>query len=182
MSRPRGGSAFDQHMHESRTTPSCGVRSRAAADFTVDFPPFRSGAVEKEAEFARSLRGGCGVWARARCAETSNVYVIRLDAAVLKNAASRPSFAFALAGPSGSHDSHVSQALCVYVGATDFRRKPASRTTSPVTRRTTMPEHTRGLMPNSSSTQSMTYQRALQPRLPGEELRQEGFAVCRTDD
>src|SRR6266850_590506 len=88
-------------MQETRPDPE---------DAHPDFAPSPFGvAVEQEADFARSLRGeGCGVWAPVLDApETSNVYVIRLDAAVLKNRRFH-----------ASNHAYVKGSPCVYVGAT----------------------------------------------------------------
>jgi hypothetical protein len=102
---------FDQHMLGIKDNAFVRMYGRALRpDFTVDFPPSPFGvAVEKEAEFAHSLRGeGCGVWAPVLDApENSNVYVIWLDAAVLKN------HRFRAANPG-----YVEGSPCVYVGAT----------------------------------------------------------------
>jgi len=102
---------FDQHMHGIKDNAFVRMHGSALRpDFTVDIPPSPFGvAVEKEAEFAGSLRGeGCGVWAPVLDApETSNVYVIRLDAAVLKNRRFR-----------AANPGYVKGSPCVYVGAT----------------------------------------------------------------
>ena len=91
---------FDQHMHGIELRP----------DFTVDIAPapFEL-AVENESKIARSLRvEGCGVWAPVLdTPDTSNVYVIRLDEAVLKNRRFR-----------AANPGYVKGAPCVYVGAT----------------------------------------------------------------
>jgi predicted GIY-YIG superfamily endonuclease len=164
---------FDQHMHGIKDNAF--VRMYGAAlrpDFTVDFPlsPFGV-AVEKEAEFARSLRGeGCGVWAPVLDApETSNVYVIRLDVAVLKNRR----FCAANAG-------YVKGSPCIYVGATGL--SPEERFANHKSGHKAnwyaqtfgealLPELFRHLNP-------MTYQRALATEIAlAEELKQEGFAV-----
>ena len=164
---------FDQHMHGIKDNAF--VRMYGAAlrpDFTVDFPPLPFGvAVEKEAEFARSLRGeGCGVWAPVLDApETSNVYVIRLDAAVLKNRRFR-----------ATNPAHVKGSPCVYVGATGtspearFANHKAGYKANYYAR-----AYGEGLMPELfQHLNPMTQQRALATEIAlAEELRQEGFAV-----
>jgi predicted GIY-YIG superfamily endonuclease len=141
-------------------------------DFTADFAPSPFGvAVEQEAQFARSLRGeGCGVWAPVLDApETSNVYVIRLDAAVLKNRRFR-----------AANRGYVKGSPCLYVGATGL--SPEER----------FANHKSGYKANYYARaygeglmheffhhlNPMTQQRALATEVSvAEELRREGFAV-----
>jgi hypothetical protein len=178
---------FDQHMHGIKDNAF--VRMYGAAlrpDFTVDFPPLPFGvAVEKEAEFARSLRGeGCGVWAPVLDApETSNVYVIRLDAAVLKNRRFRAAnpLAFGSRGPfRQSRQSRESRPLCVYVGATGL--SPEERFANHKSgHKANWYAQTFGenLLPDLfAHLNPMTHQRALATEIAlAEELRQEGYAV-----
>ena len=164
---------FDQHMagiKDNAFVRMYGVALRP--DFTVDFPPsLFPVAVEQEATIARSLRGeGCGVWAPVLDApETSSVYVIRLEAAVLKNRR------FRVANPD-----YVKGSPCVYVGATGL--SPEQR----------FENHKSGhkanwyaqkfgesLLPDLfAHLNPMTHQRALATEITlADELRQEGFAV-----
>jgi hypothetical protein len=164
---------FDQHMYGIKDNGFVRMYGSALRlDFTVDFTPalFRM-AVEQEAEIARSLRGeGCGVWAPVLDApETSNVYVIRLDEAVLKNRRFR-----------AANPGYVSGSPCVYVGATGlspqerFANHKAGHKANwhaQAFGERLMPELFRHLNP-------MTNQRALATELTlADELRQEGFAV-----
>jgi predicted GIY-YIG superfamily endonuclease len=178
---------FDQHMHGIKDNAFVRMYGTALRpDFTVDLQPSPFGvAVEQEAQFARSLRGErCGVWAPVLDApETSNVYVIRLDAAVLKNRRFRAAnpLAFGSRGPfRQSRQSRESRPLCVYVGATG---------TSPEAR---LANHKAGYKANYYARvygeelmpelflhlNPMTYQRALATEIAlANELRKEGFAV-----
>ena len=164
---------FDQHMHGIKDNAFVRMHGRALRpDFTVDFPPSPFGvAVEKEAELTRSLRlEGCGVWAPVLDApETSNVYVIRLDAAVLKNRRFR-----------AANPGYVKGSPCVYVGATGL--SPQERFANHKSGHKAnwyaqtfgerlWPELFQHLNP-------MTYQRALATEIAlAEELRQEGYGV-----
>jgi predicted GIY-YIG superfamily endonuclease len=164
---------FDQHMHGIKDNAFVRMYGRALRpDFTADFAPSQFGvAVEKEAEFARSLRGeGCGVWAPVLDAPaTSSVYVIRLDEAVLKNRRFR-----------ATNPAYVKGSPCVYVGATGtspearFANHKAGYKANYYARaygEGLMPELFRHLNP-------MTYQRALATEIAlAGELRAEGFAV-----
>jgi len=164
---------FDQHMHGIRDNAFVRMYGTALRpDFTVDLPPSPFGvAVEQEAGFGRSLRGeGCGVWAPVLDAPaTSNVYVIRLDAAVLKNRRFR-----------AANPGYVKGSPCVYVGATG---------TSPEAR---FANHKSGhkanwyaqtygenLLPDLfAHLNPMTQQRALATEIAlADDLRHEGFAV-----
>ncbi|HKQ22944.1 MAG TPA: hypothetical protein VJT81_00700 [Burkholderiales bacterium] len=164
---------FDQHMHgikDNAFVRTYGVALRP--DFTVDIPPLPFGvAVEKEAEFARSLRGeGCGVWAPVLDApETSNVYVIRLDAAVLKNR-----------GFKAANPGYVKGSPCVYVGATGL--SPDERLACHKSgHKANWYAQTFGeaLLPNLfAHLNPMTQQRALATEIAlADELRQEGYGV-----
>ncbi len=172
---------FDQHMHgikDNAFVRMYGVALRP--DFTVDFPPSPFGvAVEQEAQFARSLRGeGCGVWAPVLDApETSSVYVIRLDEAVLKNRGFRAANPLAFEALRHSRDSRP---LCVYVGATGlspeerFANHKAGHKANWYAQ-----TYGEGLLPDLfTHLNPMTYQRALATEIAlADELRQEGFAV-----
>ena len=164
---------FDQHMHG--INDNAFVRMYGAAlrpDFTVDIPPLAFGvAVEKEAEFARSLRGeGCGVWAPVLDApETSNVYVIRLDAAVLKK------HRFRVANPG-----YVKGSPCVYVGATGLSPEERFANHKAGFKANYYAQaYGEGLMPEFfHHLNPMTQQRALATEVSlADELRREGFAV-----
>jgi predicted GIY-YIG superfamily endonuclease len=166
---------LDQHMHgikDNAFVRMYGIALRP--DFTVDFPPSPLGvAVEKEAEFARSLRGeGCGVWAPVLDApETSNVYVIRLDAAVLKNRR----FPFRAANPG-----YVKGSPCLYVGATGL--SPEERFANHKSgQKANWYAHTYGekLLPDLVALLNpITRQRALASEIAlAEELRREGHGV-----
>ena len=164
---------FDQHMHgikDNAFVRMYGIALRP--DFTVDFPPSPFGvAVEQEAEFARSLRGeGCGVWAPVLDApETSSVYVIRLDAAVLKDRRFR-----------AANPGYVKGSPCVYVGATGlapeerFANHKSGHKANWYAR-----NYGEGLLSDLfAHLNFMTHQRALATEIAlAEELRQEGFAV-----
>ncbi len=164
---------FDQHMHGIRDNAF--VRMYGVAlrpDFTADFPPspFDVG-VEQQAEVARSLRGeGCGVWAPVLDApETSSVYVIRLEAAVLKNRR------FCAANPG-----YVKGSPCVYVGATGL--SPEARFANHKSGHKAnwyAQKFGEGLMLELfDHLNPMTHQRALATEIAlADELRQEGFAV-----
>jgi len=138
----------------------------------TDFAPSPFGAaVEQEAKFARSLRGeGCGVWAPVLDApETSSVYVIRLDEAVLKNRRFR-----------AANPGYVKGSPCVYVGATGL--SPEERFANHKSgHKANWYAQTYGdaLMPDLfHHLNPMTQQRALATEIAlAEELRQEGFAV-----
>jgi len=102
---------FDQLMHGIKGNAFVRMHGIALRlDYSADIAPapFQV-AVEHETRIARSLRTeGCGVWAPVLDApETSHVYVIRLDEAVLKNRR------FPAANPD-----YREGAPCVYVGAT----------------------------------------------------------------
>src|SRR5882724_1087980 len=138
----------------------------------TDFAPSPFGAaVEQEAKFARSLRGeGCGVWAPVLDApETSSVYVIRLDEAVLKNRRFR-----------ATNPGYVKGSPCVYVGATGI--SPEARLANHKAGYKAnyyAQAYGDGLMPELFlHLNPMTYQRALASEITlGEELRQEGLGV-----
>jgi hypothetical protein len=178
---------FDQHMHgikDNAFVRMYGVALRP--DFTVDFPPSPFGvAVEQEAQFARSLRGErCGVWAPVLDApETSSVYVIRLDEAVLKNRgfrAANPLAFESLRQSRQSRQSRDSRPLCVYVGATGL--SPEERFANHKSGHKAnwyAQTYGEGLLPDLfAHLNPMTYQRALATEIAlAEELRQEGFAV-----
>lgn len=164
---------LDQHMHgikDNAFVRMYGIALRP--DLTVDFPPSPFGvAVEKEAEFARSLRGeGCGVWAPVLDApETSNVYVIRLDEAVLKNRRFR-----------AANPGYVKGSPCLYVGATGL--SPQERFANHKSgHKANWYAQTYGekLLPDLfAHLNPITRQRALATEIAlAEELRQEGFAV-----
>lgn len=164
---------FDQHMHGIKDNAFVRMYGTALRpDFTIDFEPAPFGpAAEHEAHFARRLRGeGCGVWAPVLDApEISNVYVIRLEMAVLKDRRF-------LAGNPG----YVKGSPCVYVGATGLtpeerfaNHKSGHKANwyAQTYGQTLMPELFLHLNP-------MTYQRALATEIAlAEELRREGFAV-----
>ena len=141
-------------------------------DFTADIPPTPfEVAVENESEIARSLRAeGCGAWAPVLDApETSNVYVIRLDEAVLKNRRFR-----------AANPGYVKGSPCIYVGATGL--SPEERFTNHKSgHKANWYAHTYGdaLLPELfQHLNSMTYQRALATEIAlADELRHEGFAV-----
>ena len=164
---------FDQHMHGIKGNAFVRMHGIALRpDFTDDIAPspFQV-AVENESKIARSLRAeGCGVWAPVLDApETSNVYVIRLDEAVLKNRRFR-----------AANPDYVKGSPCVYVGATGlspeerFANHKSGHKANWYARTygdALFPELFRHLNP-------MTYQRALATEIAvAEELRQEGFAV-----
>jgi predicted GIY-YIG superfamily endonuclease len=164
---------FDQHMHGIKDNAFVRMHGIALRpDFTVDFPPSPFGvAVERESALARSLRGeGCGVWAPVLDApETSNVYVIRLDEAVLKNRR------FRTANPG-----YVKGSPCVYVGATGL--SPDERLANHragYKANYYARAYGEGLLPELlQHLNPMTQQRALATEIAlAEELRQEGFAV-----
>jgi hypothetical protein len=164
---------FDQLMHGIKG--SAFVRMHGIAlrpDFTADIPPTRfEVAVENESNIAGSLRAeGCGVWAPVLDAPaSSNVYVIRLDDAVLKNRRFR-----------AANPGYVKGAPCVYVGATGLA--PEERFANhKAGHKANWYAHTYGdvLLPDLfEHLNPMTYQRALATEIAvAEELRQEGFAV-----
>jgi len=172
---------FDQHMHgikDNSFVRMYGIALRL--DFTVDLPPSPFPvAVEQEAQIARSLSGeGCGVWAPVfHAPETSSVYVIRLDAAVLKDRR------FRAANPLlfGSQEVlRPPRPLCIYVGATGLtpeerfaNHKSGHKANWYVQRygEALVPDLFKHLNP-------MTHQRALATEISlAEELRKEGFAV-----
>ena len=164
---------FDQHMHGIRDNAFVRMYGTALRpDFTVDLQPSPFGvAVEQEAQFARTLRGeACGVWAPVLDApETSNVYVIRLNAAVVKN---RP---FRAANPG-----YVKGSPCVYVGATGL--SPEERFANhKAGHKANWYAQTYGeaLVPDVFlHLNPMTYQRALATEIAlAEELRKEGYGV-----
>lgn len=164
---------FDQHMQGIKDSAFVRVYGIALRpDFTVDFPPSPFGvAVEKEAEFARSLRWeGCGVWAPVLDApETSNVYVIRLGAAVLKNRRFR-----------AANPGYVKGSPCVYVGATGSSPKERFANHKSGHKANWYAQtFGEGLLPDLfAHLNAMTRQRALATEIAlAEELRQEGFAV-----
>jgi predicted GIY-YIG superfamily endonuclease len=164
---------FDQHMHGIRDNAF--VRMYGVAlrpDFTADFPPSPFDvAVEQQAEIARSLRGeGCGVWAPVLDApETSSVYVIGLEAAVLKNRRFR-----------AANPGYVKGSPCVYVGATGLA--PEARFANHKSGHKAnwyAQKFGGGLVPELfAHLNPMTHQRALATEIAlADELRQEGFAV-----
>lgn len=164
---------FDQHMHGIKDNAF--VRMHGVAlrpDFTADFVPSAFDvAVEQEAAIARSLRNeGCGVWAPVLDApETSSVYVIGLDAAVLKNHRFR-----------AANRGYVKGSPCVYVGATGLT--PEERFANHKSGHKAnwyAQEFGEGLLPELfAHLNPMTHQRALATEIAlAEELRQEGFAV-----
>lgn len=164
---------FDQQMHgikDNAFVRMYGIALRP--DFTVDFPPSPFDvAVEKEAEIARSLRGeGCGVWAPVLDApETSNVYVIRLDEAVLKNRGFR-----------AANPGYVKGSPCVYVGATGL--SPEERFANHKSGHKAnwyAQTYGEGLMSDLfAHLNPMTYQRAVATEMSlAEELRREGYGV-----
>ena len=164
---------FDQHMHGIKDNAFVRMHGIALRpDFTVDFPPTRfEVAVEREAEFARSLRGECcGVWAPVLDApETSSVYVIRLDAAVLKNRRFR-----------AANPGYVKGSPCVYVGATGL--SPEERYAnhkSGYKANWYAQRYAEQLMPNLfAHLNPMTHQRALATEIAlADELRHEGYGV-----
>ena len=164
---------LDQHMHgikDNAFVRMYGVALRP--DFTADFAPSTFDvAVEQEAAIARSLRSeGCGVWAPVLDApETSNVYVIGLDATVLKNRRFR-----------AANRGYVKGSPCVYVGATGltpderFANHKAGHKANWYAQ-----EFGEGLLPDLfAHLNPMTHQRALATEIAlADELRQEGFAV-----
>jgi hypothetical protein len=164
---------FDQHMHgikDNAFVRMYGIALRP--DFTVDLPAsLFEVAVEHEAEIARSLGGeGCGVWAPVLHApETSSVYVIRLDAAVLKNRRFR-----------GANPGYVKGSPCVYVGATGLTpEKRFANHKSGHKANWHAQRYGQGLVPDLfAHLNPMTHQRALATEIAlAEELRKEGFAV-----
>jgi predicted GIY-YIG superfamily endonuclease len=164
---------FDQHMHGIKGNAFVRMHGIALRpDFTVDIAPAPfEVAVENETRIAGSLRAeGCGVWAPVLDApETSNVYVIRLDEAVLKNRRFR-----------AANPGYVKGAPCVYVGATGL--SPEERFTNHKSgHKANWYAQTYGeaLLPELfQHLNPMTYQRALATEIAlAEELRKEGFAV-----
>jgi hypothetical protein len=164
---------FDQHMHGIRDNAFVRMYGTALRpDFTTELSALPFGvAVEHEAQIARSLRTeGCGVWAPVLDApETSSVYVIRLDAAVLKNRGFR-----------AANPGYAKGSPCVYVGATGL--SPQSR----------FAHHKSGHKANWYAQKfgeallpelfvhlnPMTYQRALATEIAlADELRGEGYGV-----
>jgi len=164
---------FDQHMHGIKDNAFVRMHGIALRpDFTVDFPPSPFGvAVEREAEFARSLRReGCGVWAPVFDAPaTSSVYVIRLDAAVMKDRRFR-----------AANPGYVKGSPCVYVGATGlapderFANHKSGHKANWYAQR-----FGEALLPDLfAHLNPMTHQRALATEIAlAEELRREGFGV-----
>jgi predicted GIY-YIG superfamily endonuclease len=164
---------FDQHMAGIKDNAFVRVYGTALRpDFTFDFPPSTfEMAVEREAEFARSLRGeGCGVWAPVLDApETSSVYVVRLDEAVLKN----PRFRAA-------NPAYVKGSACIYVGATGLTPEQRFANHKSGHKANWFAQtYGEGLLPDLfAHLNPMTHQRALATEITvAEELRQEGFAV-----
>jgi hypothetical protein len=164
---------FDQHMHgikENSFVRKYGIALRP--DFTVDFPPSPIGvAVEHEAQFARSLRAeGCGVWAPVLDApESSNVYVIRLAEAVLKNRGFR-----------AANPGYVKGSPCVYVGATGLTPEERFANHKFGHKANWYAQiYGEGLLPDVFvHLNPMTYQRALATEMSlAEELRREGYGV-----
>ena len=164
---------FDQHMHGIRDNAFVRMYGSALRpDFTADVAPAPfEVAVEHETRIARSLRAeGCGVWAPALDApETSSVYVIRLDEAVLKHRRYR-----------AANPGYVKGAPCVYVGATGV--SPEERFANHKSgHKANWYAQTYGdaLLPELyAHLNPMTYQRALATEITlADELRQEGFAV-----
>jgi hypothetical protein len=141
-------------------------------EFTADLAPSRFDVTaEHEARIARSLRAeGCGVWAPVLDApETSNVYVIRLDEAVLSNRRFR-----------AANPGYVEGKLCVYVGATGLT--PEERFANHrAGHKSNWYAHSYGevLLPDLfDHLNPMTHQRALATEFElAEELRREGYAV-----
>ena len=164
---------FDQLMHGIKgnaVVRMYGIALRP--DFTVDIAPaLFEVAVEHESDIARSLRAeGCGVWAPVLDApETSNVYVIHLDEAVLKNRRFR-----------AANPDYIKGAPCVYVGATGLA--PEQRFANhKAGHKANWYAHTHGevLLPELfEHLNPMTYQRALATEIAvAKDLRQEGYAV-----
>jgi hypothetical protein len=164
---------FDQHMHGIKDNAFVRMYGSALRpDFTADFTPSPFGvAAEQEAEFARNLRReGCGVWAPVLDApKTSNVYVIRLDVAALKNRRFR-----------AANPGYVKGSPCVYVGATGLT--PEERFANHKSgHKANWYAQTYGgaLMPDLfHHLNPMTYQRALATEIAlAGDLRHEGFGV-----
>ena len=164
---------FDQHMHGIKDNAFVRVYGVALRpDFTADFVPSPFGvAVEQQAQIARSLRGeSCGVWAPVLDApETSSVYVIGLEAAVLKNRRFR-----------AANPGYVKGSPCVYVGATGLT--PEERFANHQSGHKAnwyAQKFGEGLLPDLfTHLNPMTHQRALATEIAlADELRQEGFAV-----
>jgi hypothetical protein len=164
---------FDQLMHGIKGNSFVRMHGIALRpDFTVDIAPAPfEVAVENETRIARSLRAeGCGVWAPVLDApETSNVYVIRLDAAVQKHRRFR-----------AANPGYVKGAPCIYVGATGL--SPEERFANHKSgHKSNWYAYTYGdaLLPELfEHLNPMTYQRALATEIAvAQELRQEGFAV-----
>ena len=164
---------FDQHMHgikDNAFVRMYGVALRP--DFTADFPACPFGvAVEQQAQIARSLRGeGCGVWAPVLDAqETSSVYVIGLEAAVLKNRRFR-----------AANPGYVKGSPSVYVGATGL--SPEERFANHKSGHKAnwyAQKFGEGLLPDLfTHLNPMTHQRALATEIAlADELRHDGFAV-----
>jgi len=164
---------FDQLMHGIKG--SAFVRMHGIAlrpEFTADIVPASFDvAVEYETQISRRLRAeGCGVWAPVLDApETSNVYVIRLDEAVLNNRR------FRTANPD-----YVKGTPCVYVGATGLA--PQERFANhKAGHKANWYAHTYGdvLLPELfEHLNPMTYQRAMATEIAvAKDLRQEGYAV-----
>lgn len=164
---------FDQHMHGIKGNAFVRMHGIALRpDFTADIAPGQFQiAVENETRIASSLRAeGCGVWAPVLDAPaTSNVYVVRLDEAVLQNRRFR-----------AANPGYAKGAPCVYVGATGlapqqrFANHKAGHKSNWYAQTygdALLPELFEHLNP-------MTYQRALATEIEvAQELRQEGFAV-----
>ncbi len=164
---------FDQHMHGIKGNAFVRMHGIALRpEFTADVAPapFQV-AVENEAQIARSLRAeGCGVWAPVLDApETSSVYVVRLDDAVLKHRGFR-----------AANPDYVKGSPCVYVGATGL--SPAERFANHKSgHKANWYARTYGdaLLPEFfDHLNPMTYQQALATEITvADELRREGFAV-----
>jgi predicted GIY-YIG superfamily endonuclease len=164
---------FDQHMQgikDNGFVRTYGIELRP--DFTVDFEPSSFPiAVERQADITRSLRRvGCGVWAPALdAAQTSSVYVIRLDEAVLNDRRFR-----------GGNPGYIKGSPCVYVGATGLSpEKRFANHKSGHKANWYARKYGTGLMPELFlHLNPMTPQRAVATEISlAEELREEGFGV-----
>jgi predicted GIY-YIG superfamily endonuclease len=164
---------FDQHMHGIKGAAFVRMYGIALRpDFTTDLAPAPfEVAVENEAQIARNLRlEGCGVWAPVFDApEASNVYVIRLDEAVLKNRRFR-----------AANPDYVKGAPCIYVGATGL--SPEERFANHKSGHRAnwyVQKFGESLLPELfDHLNSMTYQRALATEISvAQELRCEGYGV-----
>lgn len=164
---------FDQHMHGIKGNALVrmyGIELRP--EFTVDVAPSAfEVAVENEFAIARSLRAeGSGVWAPVLDApESSSVYVVRLDDAILKQRRFR-----------AANPGYVKGAPCVYVGATGLLpRERFANHKSGHKANWYVQNYGEALLPELfEHLNPMTYQRALATEISvAQELRGEGFAV-----